>query len=205
MPDAVAEKQPQEHFAELRAWVLEHCNCDHPVRQAAYQMALTAIVHRTLKYGPDETLNHLTSRDLLNLLIYTNGLIAEWLMRSAFTRAIVENDTLVYEHLAQTPFMAECTAWYWKLVQGMLGGAPDPKELTDWLDALPAEEKSLARLMIARLFPDTVHVDWLNDVPAECPAIAAQLARICGGKKEYQHAVMEWVRQRPNVRNQAFA
>jgi hypothetical protein len=205
--DAVAEvkeKSPQEYFAELRHWILAHCHTGHPVRQSAYQMSLTAIVHRMMKIGPDESLNHLTSRDLLTMLLYTNGEVAEWLMRAAFTRALIEDDRDVYEHLAKLPFMPECTAWYWKIVAGLIGAAEDAQESTDWLHALPAEEKALARLLIARCFPDTAHIDWLHDIPEHCPAIAYHLARIIAQKKDYQHAVENWLRDRPLVRNQAY-
>lgn len=167
-------------------------------------MSLTAVVHRLIKYGPDDTLNHLTARDLLNLLFFTNGELAEWIMRAAFTRALIEDDREVYERLAQGPLIIECVAWYWKLVQGICGATPNPQELTEWVDQLPIEEKSLARLMVARVYPDTVHMDWLFDVPDHCPAIAFQLARIAALKTERISAVEAFVRERPLVRNQAF-
>lgn len=167
-------------------------------------MSLTALVHRLIKYGPDETLNHLTARDLMNVLIYTNGEIAEWLMRAAFTRALIDDDREVYERLAQGPLIIECVAWYWKLVQGICGAAPDPKELTAWVNNLPPEEKSLARLMVARVYPDAMHLDWLADVPEHCPALAFQLARIAAIKEDRRHAIEAFIRERPLVRNQAF-
>lgn len=198
-------KNAQQYFHELRQWVIAHCSTGHIVRQAAYGMALTANVHRLVKYGPDETLNHMTARDLMNLLIYTNGEIAEWLMRAAFTRALIEDDREVYEILAAYPFMPECTSWYWKLVQALIGQSPDPKETGEWVEALPLEEKSLARLLCARAFPDTVHFSWLDDVPEHCPAIAYQLARFAMGKPDCRNAIENWLRERPLVRNQAFA
>lgn len=201
----VAEKSPQEHFSDLRTWVLTNTSTGHPVRQAAYQMSLTAIIHRLVKFGPDETLNHLTARDLLNLLIYTNGEIAEWLMRSALTRALIEDDRAVYEHLATLPFMPECTHWYWKLVSGLIGQAPDPAEQEIWFDELPPEEKALARLLTARVYPDVAHIDWLHEIPAHCYLLAYKLAAIVALKPEYTRAVESWLRERPMVRNQAYA
>lgn len=207
MTEAVAapEKSAQEFFHDLRQWVLANCHTGHAVRQSAYTMSLTALVHRLIKFGPDETLNHLTARDLMNLLIYTNGDIAEWLMRSAFTRALIEDDRPVYEVLASFPFMPECTTWYWKLVQALIGQAPDPKEMEVWLENLPPEEKALARLLTARAYPDLAHITWLDDVPESSPAIAYQLACFCAQKKDYTHAVENWIRSRPLVRNQQFA
>ncbi len=204
LPARVDGKTAQEHFAELRHWVIEHCNAGHAVRQACYSMSLSAIVHRLIKYGPDETINNLTSRDLLNLLIFTNGDIAEWLMRTAFTRALIEDDSEIFEHLANLPFMPECTAWYWKIVEGLVGAAPDPEAMAAWLEALPPEEKSLARLLVARTYPDTAHMDWLHDVPDSCPRIAYLLAAIIAQKELYRNALDNWMRDHPLVRNQAF-
>ncbi len=199
-----AEKNGQDYFNELRIWVVETLLDKEPIRRASYQMALSAYIHRIIKFGPDETLNHLNARDLLNLTIFTNGELAEWLMRAAFNRALVEDDRVVYERLAQGPLIIESVQWYWKLVQGILGQAPDPKELSDWLNGLPMEEKSIARLMIARVYPDTVHLSWLDEVPKECPAIAFQLAGIAARKKDCLEYVERWVNERPLVRNQAF-
>jgi hypothetical protein len=197
MPEA--EKSPQQHFTELREWVLATLGTGHPIRQSAYQMALTANVHRLIKFGPDETLNHLTSRDLMHLLIYTNGPIAEWIMRSAFTRSLIEDDRVVYERLAQSPFIKECSLWYWKLVEGLIGAAPDPDAMTTWVDNMPPEEKSLARLLIARVFPDTAHTSWLTEAEA-FPEIAYQIAEIIGTEE-----AVDWVKARPNIRNAAYA
>ncbi len=205
MNQAAPAKDPQQYFTELRNWVVANCGTGHAVRQSAYTMSLTAIVHRLIKYGPDETLNHLTARDLMNLLIYTNGDIAEWLMRAAFTRALIEDDRPVYETLANFPFMGECIGWYWKLVQALIGQAPDPKEVEVWIENLPPDEKSLARLLTARAYPDLVHINWLHDVPDDCPAIAYQLAALAAQKKDYTHACENFVRERPLVRNQQFA
>ncbi len=199
----MSDKSPQEIFNELRRWVLEKLGTGDSIRQAAYQMSLTAIVHRLVKFGPDETLNHLTARDLMYLLLYTNGEIAEWIMRAAFTRALVDDDRFVYEHLASLPFMPECTSWYWSIIQGILGQSPDPDALTKWVESLPMEEKSLARLLIARVYPDTAHMSWLTEVPDDCPFIAYQLARIVSLKEDCRNAAENFVRDRPLVRNQA--
>lgn len=207
MQEAVAvapEKSAQDHFHELRVWIQEHIGPFEPVARSAYQMSLSATIHRLIKFGPDETMNHLTARDLMNLLFFLNGELAEWVMRSAFTRALVEDDRLVYEKLANCVFMPECRAWYWKLVQGLIGAAPDPQEMTDWLNNLKPEEKSLARLLIVRAYPDLVHISWLDDVPKECPAIAYQLAQILSTKKDCAAYAERWVKERPMVRNQAF-
>ncbi len=203
-PEPIPGKDAQDYFTDLRIWVTDHLHAGHSVRQCCYRMSLTAIVHRLIKYGPDETLNNLTARDLMNLLIYTNGEIAEWLMRSAFTRALIDDDRLVYEHLANLPFMSECTGWYWKLVNGIVGASPDPSADTAWLQSLPPEEKALAHLLVARVFPDTAHLSWLDDVPEHCPRIAYHLAQIIATKQHHKNAVENWLRAHPHVKNQAY-
>jgi hypothetical protein len=201
---AFAQKSPQQYFTELRQWVLDHCGTGNAVRQSAYQMSLTAYVHRLIKYGPDDSLNHLTSVDLLHLLLYTNAETAEWLMRAAFTRSLIEGRQDIVDYLASLPFMPECTNWYWKLTAGIIGAAEDPAETTAWLDSMPPEEKSIARLLIARVYPDTAHIDWLHDVPAEQPLLAYKLAELIATQPKYKHAAECWVRERPLVRNQAY-
>ncbi len=198
------EKTPQEYFTELRTWILANLSDSDPIRQNAYVMSLTAYVHRFIKFGPDDSLNHLNARDCMFLLIYTNGQCAEWLMRAAFTRAIIENDELITERLASSPFIAECSMWYWKLIEGITGQSPDPAALTQWLEALPKEEQSIARLIILRVFPDTAHMDWLNDVPDTNPRLQWELARIIAQKSDYKHAVDNWLRERPLARCQQF-
>jgi hypothetical protein len=110
----------------------------------------------------------------------------------------------VYEYLANVVFFPECRLWYWKIVEGLAGISPDPAALTEWVNNLPAEEKALARLLVARVYPDTVHMDWLHEVPADCPAIAFQLARIAALKPERANAVNNFLRERPLVRNQSY-
>lgn len=207
MSEAAAQVQepPQVVFQRLREWVVANCSAGHPVRHSAYAMALTANVHRMIKFGPDATLDHLTARDLMNLLIYTNGDVAEWMMRAAFARALIEDDRLVYETLANYPFMAECTAWYWRVVQAVIGQSPDPAGVTEWLNSLPPQEKSIARLLCARAYPDIAHIAWLDDVPEDCPAVAYQLAMFARRKENYQNAVDNWLRAHPMVAVEAYA
>ncbi len=205
LPAEIAEKTPQEHFSELRHWILATCNAGHPVRQASYMMSLTAHCHRFIKYGPDKSLDHLTARDLMNLLIYTNGEVAEWIMRAAFTRSIIENDEAVTLRLANSPFIIECTTWYWKLIEGITGSSINPDETTNWLESLPLEEQSIARLIIARVFPDTANINWLHDIPDSNPMLQWKLAEIIAQKADNFHATENFLRERPFANCQQYA
>jgi hypothetical protein len=198
------DADPQVHFAALRQWVAENCATGHPVREAAYRMALSHLAHCLIKYGPDERFNNLTSRDLMNLLSFTNGLTAEYLMRTAYFRSIIEGDHAVYEHFNTTYFLSECRAWYWKLCEALMARAPDPQEVTTWLENMQDEEKSVARLIIARIYPDLAHISWLDDLPETTTApgakLASQLCHILAQKTEYQPALERFLREHPHVR-----
>lgn len=202
--EATAEMNPQEHFVKLRSWVVEHCFDTNPVRKSAYTMSLSAIAHRLLKYGPDESLNTLTSRDLMCLLIYTNGLMAEWLMRIAYFRAIIEGEHEIYEYFNTTLFIAECRAWYWQLVEAIMGRAPNPAAVTIWLADMRGEELAVARLIISRVYPDLADISWLNDISdmttVSGARLAAELCSILLTKKDYKAAVERFLREHPHVR-----
>jgi hypothetical protein len=198
------EANPQEHFAALRGWLTANCLDQNQVRRGSYSMAMSAIGHRLLKYGPDESLNNLTSRDLMALLIYSNGAMAEWLMRIAYFRAIIEGEHAIYEHFNETLFIPECRAWYWTIAEAMMARSPDPEAMGVWLENMQGEEKSTARLIIARVFPDTAHIDWLSDLPdtrsAPMARLGAELAIILQQKKEYRPLVQRFLREHPHVR-----
>jgi hypothetical protein len=190
---------PQKAFADLREWVGSHCNAGHPVRNSALSMARSTIVHRLLKYGPDDTLNTCTARDLMGLLIFVNGALAEYLMRVAYIRSLIEGDHEVYEHLNTTLFIPDLRAWYWQIAEAMLGRHPDPQAVTVWVENMRGEEKSLARLIIARIFPDTTNLTWLDDVPENLPRLAAELIKTMA-TPERKAAIESYLRTHPRVR-----
>jgi hypothetical protein len=159
-------------------------------------MSISTAVHRLIKYGPDQLLNLYTARDLLNVLPYVNGGIAEYIMRTAFTRAIVENDETVIDHLANCIFFPEVRAWYWTLVEAICGKAPNPEEVTAWVSGMQGEELSVARLMIARVYPDTVHSSWLHDLP-NIPRLQAEVCQLLSLKADYRTIVQNYLREHP--------
>lgn len=190
-------EDPQAVLKVLREWIIAHCTDPHPVREAAAGMARSAIVHRLLKYGPDESLNVCSARDLLALLVYVNGPVAEYVLRTAYIRAIVEGDHEVYEHLNTTPFIPDVRAWYWQLVEAMLGKAPDAEMATAWLQNMRGEELSVARLILARAYPDLAHPDWLADIPENVPRLAAELCLLLIPK--HREAVVGYLREHPEA------
>lgn len=199
-----AHIDPQQAYAQLRAWITANCADENPVRASAYGMALSATSHRLLKFGPDATLDGMRARDLMNLLIYLNGPMAEYVMRTAYFRSIIEGEHAIYEHFNTTLFIPECRAWYWTIVEAMLGKAPEPEQVTVWLENMTGEEKSTARLIIARVYPDLAHVDWLHDLPDTTkPPLARLGAELCAlllDNPAYDIIVRNFLRIHPHVR-----
>jgi hypothetical protein len=196
-------ESPQAHFERLRAWVSKHCMPGHPIRDSAYSMAMSALAHRLLKYGPDESTNNLTARDLCVLLLFSNGKVAEYLMRTAYFRAIVEGDHEVYEHFNMTLFVPECRAWYWKLSEALMSKAPDPDEVTQWLEGMTGEERGVAHLICGRVYPDLAHISWLDGLETRSTPgarLAAELCQMLLQKPEYKAAVERFLRENPHVR-----
>lgn len=196
--------EAQDAFKKLRQWIADHCNAGHPVRQSHYHFSLSAPVHRLVKFGPDDTWNEMDCRDLLSTLMYVNGKNAEFIMRAAFTRAIIDGDLEVIDLFMGTKFIPECRDWYGKLCGGIMGATDDAKALTEWLENLPAEEKSIARLMVVRVFPDTAHITWLDEVPGDQPRLASKLATELIKKPIYKNAVEQWLRTHTAARNEAL-
>jgi hypothetical protein len=186
-------------FVQLREWIHRECRDSDPIRDTTYKMALTAVVHRLIKYGPDASLNNLDCRDLMNLLLYVNGPVAEWVIRLAFTRSLIEGEEAVTERLMGTTLMAEVRAWYDKLVSSLVGDAADPGEATAWMDAMQGEELSIARLVSARVFPDLAHSSWLHDLP-EIPRLQAEMCILLKRIPEYQGLVKNYLAERPWVK-----
>ncbi len=195
---------PQVEFAKLRAWVTDHACDTHPVRRAAVSMAMSAVAHRLLKFGPDASLDAMSARELIQLLMYTNGPLAEFLMRVIYFRALIEGDHPIYEHLNTTLFIPECRAWYWTIAEALMARAPNPDEVTTWLENMRGEEKSTARLIVARVYPDVAHIDWLHDLPDTTqPQLARLGAELCAILLEnplYVTAVRNFLRLHPHVR-----
>lgn len=193
----------QEHFQALRTWIDTFVSTGHPVRDSAYRMAMSSLGHRILKFGPDESLNNLTAKDLLCLLLYSNGTLAEYLMRVAYFRSLIEGEHEIYERFNQTLFIPECRAWYWKLSEALMSKAPDPAEVTAWVDEMTGEEKGVAHLIIGRLYPDLAALSWLDGletISAPGAKLASELVRILAGKHEYKAALERYLREHPHVR-----
>lgn len=198
--EPTATDNAQEHFAKLREWVVARQSTGHSVRDASVYMAKSALIHRLLKFGPDETLNRCSAREIMELMIFVNGLAAEWLMRVAYIRSIIEGDHEIYEYINTTLFIADLRAWYWQLTEALMGRAPDPAGVTVWLENMRGEELSVARLIICRLYPDLALLSWLDDVPEATPRLAAEICKVIAQDRIKRGAVKAYLRDHPAVR-----
>lgn len=179
---------------------MANCQSGNAIRDSAVSMARSAMIHRLMKYGPDETLNTAPAREIMGLLIFTNGLMAEYLMRIAYFRSIIEGDHAVYEAINGTQFIAECRAWYWQIVEAMMGKSPEPEAVTAWLEKATGEELSIARLIICRVYPDLALLSWLDDVPETLPRLAAEIGKVICTDKLKHGAMKAWLRDHLAVR-----
>lgn len=187
----------QQEFFQLRRWARDHLHAGHPIRQQHYQMALSTVVHRLLKFGPDGILNTYSARDLMNLLIYVNGECAEWVMRTAFTRALIEDDKEIIDRLMSLEFgLPEQRLWYWQLVDMLIAGQGKKTEMETLILAMPAGERCVARLLQCRLFPDTARADWLTEIPDD-PSLASHLCASMAQRRELHGIIDKYLREHP--------
>lgn len=187
----------------IRNWIIANCSDKHPVRDAAYKTALSAFVHRFIKYGPEQRLDDFSARDILNMAIMQQDDTAAIFMRTAFTRAIIENDIEVVNELCRYDFIPECKAWY-KSVVGMILWAADQGKLSASIaegkvDELSEPDKSVGRLLIARSFPGQMKRQWLEDCPSTYPRMQAELLSLLNLQKKEREFCESWIKGRVAV------
>jgi len=187
-------------FRELLPWIIEFCGTGDTARDEAYRCALSAVVHRVLKFGHEETLNRLTARDLMNCCLMCGGTAAEFFLRTAFTRALIEDDRHVVERLLHTPFIPESRVWLAKLMAAVQGDGQAIEDGAHWLETMEGEERAIASLLIGRIYPDFAQMEWLQACPTDYPRLAAEIAMLLLRAPERKAAVEAYLRERPEVR-----
>lgn len=185
---------------ELRVWITNECSLGESVRDDSYRCAMSAIVHRVMKWGWEPTLNLLTARDCMNCILMAGGEGAEFFMRLAFTRGLVEDDRAVVQRLIDTPFIPECRAFVSQIMHSLSGGEEAMREGAVWMETLQGEELSIACLIIGRQVPAVLCIEWLMQCPAENPRLCAEMALLLLRGEGYEAAVKAYVRERPKVR-----
>ncbi len=200
---AVLEATPIDANAlvqELRQWITTECSLGESVRDDAYRCALSAIVHRVMKWGFEPALNLLTARDAMNCVLMAGGEGAEMFIRLAFTRGLIEDDRAVVQRLLDTPFIPESRAFVSKIMHGLTDGEAALAEAAAWIDTLRGEELSIACLVIGRHAPAVIDIEWLMQCPEANPRLCAEMAMLLLREERYDTVVKAWVRARPRVR-----
>ncbi len=170
------------------------------MRDEAYRCGLSAVVHRILKFGYEETLNRFTARDCLNCCLMCGGAVAEFFLRTAFTRALIEDDRPVVDRLLNTPFIPESRLWLAKLMAAVQGDERAMRDGAEWMEAMGGEERALASLLIGRIYPHFPEIVWLHDCPTTYPRLAAEIALLLLKLPERKGVVMSYLREHPEVR-----
>ena len=187
-------------FLALLPWITEHAGTGDPVRDEAYRCGLSAIVHRVLKFGCEASLNLLTARDCLNCCLLCGSHIAEFFLRLAFTRALIEDDQAIVGRLLQTPFLPESRVWLAKLMASVQGDEKAVAEGAAWLETLSGEELAIASLVVGRIMPELRQSEWLLACPLTYPRLPAELALLLLQDKQYEPIVRQYLRDHPEVR-----
>lgn len=189
-----------ELVRELREWVTKECSLGDSVRDDAYRCALSATVHRVVKWGWEPSLNLLTARDALNCVLMAGGEGAEMYMRIAFTRGLIEDDRAVVQKLLDLPFVPESRLFVSKIMHGLTDGDAALAEAAAWIDTLRGEELSVACLVIGRHVPDVIAPEWLEACPENNPRLCAEMALLLMRQERFDALAKAYVRARPKVR-----
>lgn len=202
MSDPVATVEATiDPYLELQAWIRGTCSLGDQVRDEAYRCGISAVVHRLIKWGWDESINYLNARDCLTACLMCGGEFAEMFLRAAFTRAIIEDDREVLQKLQTTPFIPQSRFWLAKLAQGVRGESVEAlMDCAKWMQEMQGEELMLASILIARSRPDLADIGWLEKADEVPPRTAAALCLELVKRPEWQKVVKDWVRARPAVR-----
>lgn len=187
-------------FPVLVEWIAKNAGTGDDVRDESYRAALSAVVHRVLKFGFDETLNRLSARDCLNCCLMCGGHVAEFFIRTAFTRGLIENDRLVVDRILQTPFIPESRLWLAKIMAAVQGDQDALADAACWLETMGGEERAIASLLIGRIIPDLIQAEWLPECPLDYPRLAAEIALLLQESGQYDAVVKAYLRNHPEVR-----
>ena len=191
-------------LAAFRRALVQSFGSGSPVRDEGYRQALSATVFRLDRYGIEETFAHYSARDLANMALVAGGSIVSYLMRTAYTRALVDNDGDLLAQLGTIEQVETMHAWLAERLaadQGTLAGmcAIAPAS-TDGGTDVPAEEVAVTRLVALRRFPDLLRPEWLWSIPADLPTVGyAMAADVLALRPELYGSVAEFLLRRRDV------
>ena len=176
--EVVISRETPEAMAGLRRIMAAQFSCGNPVRDEAYRLALSAAIWRLIHFGVEDGFANYRAQDLANFTLIAEGTVTEILIRTAFTRAAVENDQALLKHLIDLGLAREVQTWLASITSCPL------QDLPGLLAPLTGEELHVARLLAARRDPGLIEVAWLWDIPVApgdsqaLPTVAYHLAAL---------------------------
>ncbi len=164
--------EPAEAMSALRQRIASIDPSDNAIQHEAYYLALSAAVWRLVYFGVEDTFQLYTPRDMASFSMIAEGRLIDLLVRTAYTRALVEDDAELCRIMGECGVAAPVHAWHQHLLAcdegeavAMLAKASDPEEL------------AAIQTVVARRFPALVSPEWLWLVPANAPTMSYALAR----------------------------
>ena len=173
-PPAPAASSPATFdFAGLREWTLETLRDPEPVREAFIHVQLGTLIRRLAMFGPEDSLQRCSGRELVRGASLAGGALAALLARTAATHAIVEDDHLLLNALARYRADGGVIAWAIELAALPVESVAAHLALITDRD----EELHVARLIVSRAHPQVLDPAWLWAVPPTMPRVIAEMAR----------------------------
>lgn len=177
----------------VRYWVQQHPAESDPVRREAFQVGCSAILHRHAKFGDEGFLDLFQARELVEAHRFLSSDPQQTLARTAYGRALVEDDATVIDALVGCGAALDYHAWAERLrradaatCSSLLAMMTDP------------EERGVGRLLVGRRFPELIASTWVTDACAGDERIAyATCLLACQQRKDLAAAVAAALRRAP--------
>ncbi len=185
-PEAVAELTRR-----LSGWLAD---VNLP-RHEAYFLALSAGVWRLVHFGVEDTFQLYTPRDLACTSLVAGGAIINFLIRTAYTRAVIEDDEQLWRTMEDCGIAPTTVAWH-----AHLRTVPVDNLAQTLADISDPEELATARTIILPRAAGLATTEWLWQVPVETPTISAAMAvRLLALRPDLASSVGTLLAQRRNV------
>lgn len=186
-----------EHILKFREWIDAHRNQGHQVRQAAALLAQSSVVRRMLECEFETGLNLYNAGELLNMLAFAGfGRFAELLLKTAFSRAIAEDDHEIIAEISKYDLIPEQQQWFHRLNACDLATAEEILKQHFESD----ESKAMTRLILGRRHESLIQSSWLNDIPESFPQISYAMCRLMlSVEQNFSAAVFLALQNRPDI------
>lgn len=165
-------EEPSEAMAALRQRIASIDPSDNAIQHEAYYLALSAAVWRLVYFGVEDTFQLYTPRDMASFSMIAEGQLIDLLVRTAYTRALVEDDAELCRIMGECGVAAPVHAWHQHLL-----GCDEAEAVARLANAIDPEERAAIQTIIARRFPGQASPEWLWQVPANLPTVCYALAR----------------------------